>query len=71
MSANATAMILYLRRQYSDAEETLRQAVRIIEKANPKSIPDVEIVATKLHQSLNCMAKGSINEAENICQVSK
>lgn len=42
--------------------------MRIIEKANAKSVPDVEVVSTKLHQAYNCMAKGSMNEAENICQ---
>ncbi len=69
LAANVTALLLYLRRQYSDAEEVLRQAVRVVDKAAARSVPDSELVLNRIHQATNLLGKGSLFEAEHVCQV--
>ena len=45
------------------------QAIRAIEKAPPRTIPDADALATKMHYVLNMHERGGSQDAEGILQV--
>ncbi|KAG1674116.1 hypothetical protein FOA52_015745 [Chlamydomonas sp. UWO 241] len=65
-AANASALVFFLEREYGKAEECLKQASRAIEKASGKPVPELDVLATRLHMAFNMREKGSVMEAEQV-----